>query len=150
MAKTIDMTVSIPVNAGAVRLALTDPASCQRMALAAGAASASAEADDETLIVRREIVAPKSAQALLKGPTIHTVERRTWGLAAAAIDIETDGMDLRFHGQLELRETGAHCNAILTGTVEAHVGFASSIAESVLRDKLMEGFEAELGTITDY
>ena len=143
MPKQLDVTVSIPLNAGAVRTRLQDPRMVEHVAMAAGASSAKVSTDGDATIVERELEVPASARAMLKGNTVHTTERRVWGLSGAEISVTVQGVEAGFKGWLELRESGEYCAATLSGVVEARLGFASAIAESVLRDRLTDTFRAE-------
>jgi len=144
MAKTIDVTISAPMHAGAVRSKLADPDTLRRIALAAGAVEATATADGEVTTIVRTIEVPASAQAMVKGSTIEITERRTWQLSGADVEISVAGLPATMRGRLDLKETGEHSIVHATGTIEAHMSFVGPLVEALLRDRMTEAIRAEI------
>lgn len=148
MAKTIDETLSIEMNAGAVRSRMSDPDLLPSIAMASGADHATAAVDDEGVVtVIRRIQVPAAARAMVHGDSIEVVERRRWVQFGADVTITVTDLAVEVTGQVLLEEHGARCIVHLRATAVAHMGFASPLAEGLIRDKLIEQFRAEVETL---
>lgn len=143
MAKTIDLTFSFPMNAGAVRGKLQQLSDLERIASASGAAVVSVEVDGNITTVVRQIEAPANARAFLKSDVLEVVERRTWLQTGADVEVSITGQPMAMKGRIEFTDHGANCQMRVSGTVEAHMGIASPLAEGVLRQRLIEAIHAE-------
>ena len=143
MAKTIDVTLSIPLNAGAVRSQLRNADDLVRIAYASGAVDASATVDDNITTVIRTIDAPANARGFLKSDTIQVVERRTWTQNGADIELTVTGFPLGMTGHIDMKEHGENCVMHIVASVEARMGIASPLAEGMLKDRLHEAIKAE-------
>ena len=144
MAKTIDVTVPAPMQSGAVRDRLMDAEILRHIALAAGAIAASVTIEDNVTTVVRTIEVPDSVRGMLKASSIDVIERRTWQLAGADVELTVEGMPVTMKGRLELQETGAHCLVHATGTIEARMSFVGPVVESMLRERMIESIRAEI------
>lgn len=144
MAKTIDETLSIEMNAGAVRSKMSDPGLLPSIAVSAGAEQAEAEADgDSGVVITRRFEVPLAARAMVKADFIDVVERRSWVQFGADVHITVRDLPVEVTGHMDLKEHGARCILHFSATVVAHMGFASPLAENLLREKLIEQFQAE-------
>lgn len=143
MAKTLDVTFSIPLNAGAVRTQLRNADDLVRIAYASGAVNASATVDGNVTIVTRSIEAPANARGFLKSDTLQVVERRTWTQNGADIELTITGFPLGMTGHIDMKEHGDNCVMHIVATVEARMGIASPLAEGMLKERLNEAIRAE-------
>lgn len=144
MAKTIDETLSIEMNAGAVRSRMSDPDLLPSIAVSAGAEHASVVVEDGgTVVITRRFAVPAAARAMVKSDVIDVIERRTWVQFGADVHITVQDLPVEITGHMELKEHGARCIMRFGATVVAHMGFASPLAEGLLRDTLIEQFRAE-------
>jgi len=50
-------------------------------------------------------------------------------------------------GRIDIKSTGSGCLIRATGTVTAHMGFASPLIEGLLRDRMSEAFHAEIAAM---
>ncbi len=136
------------MNAGAVRLKLRDPHVLELIARAAGAASVRATDSGTTSTIIRTVDVPEAARAFVRRATIDITETRVWNSTGASLDITVDGIQASMQGQLELQETGDHCVLIISGSVTASMSFASSMVESMLKQRLVEAMNAELEALS--
>lgn len=143
MAKTIELSFSFPVNAGAIRSKLQQLDELERIASASGAPVVSVSVDGNVTTVVRNIEAPANARAFLKTDVLEVVEKRIWGQTGAEIEITVTDQPLRMTGHIEFTEHGANCVMRVNGTVEAHMGIASPLAEGVLRERLIQAIHSE-------
>lgn len=144
MAKTIELTVPVNMQAGAVRARLLDADILRSIALAAGAIAATATVDGAVTTIVRTMEVPQAAHVMVKGASIDVTERRVWELSGAAVEITVEGLPVTMVGTLDLKETGDHCVVQATGTVTARMGFASPLVETLLRERMIEAIRAEL------
>lgn len=144
MAKTIDLTVSSIMQSGAVRARLMDPEIMRSIALAAGAVAATASVDGDTSTIVRTMEVPEAARVMVKANSLDVTEHRVWTLAGADVEITVEGLPVTMIGRLDLKETGDHCVVHATGTVTAHMGFASPLVEGLLRERMIEAIRAEI------
>lgn len=144
MAKTIDVTVPVDMQAGAVRARLLDAEILRGIAMAAGAMAATVTVDGAVTNIVRTMEVPEAARAMVKAASIDVTERRTWGLSGADVEITVQDLPVTMVGMLELKETGDHCVVHATGTVTARMGFAGPLVEGLLRERMIEAIRAEL------
>lgn len=143
MAKTIDLTISIPNTAGAVRAQLRNVADLERIAHASGAADAVATVDGVVTRVVRTIEAPAASRAYLKADSLEVIEERTWMQSGADISITVTGFDISMLGHLALEDHVNNCSVRFVGTVQAHMGIVSPLAEGVIKERLVQAIQAE-------
>lgn len=147
MAKTIDLTVPAIMQSGAVRDRLNDAEVLRSLALAAGAVASTATVDGDVTTIVRTMEVPDAARAMVKSSSIDVTERRTWDLTGADVHITVEDLAVSMDGRLELKETGDHCVVHATGTIVAHMGFASPLVEGLLRERMIEAIRAEIGAL---
>lgn len=143
MAKEINITVPIPNTAGAVRAQLRDAVDLERIAHAGGAIEARATVDGNVTRIIRTMEAPASARAYLKSDTIEVVEERTWLQSGANVSVNVTGFDITMDGRIALEDHSTSCILHFSGTVKAHLGVVSPLAEGVIKDRLSEAIKAE-------
>lgn len=148
VAKTIDLTIPVPVRAGTVRLQLTSADGLQRVVYASGPNSASVSVDgDGRTTITRVFDAPPSTRGFLKSDTIEIVEERTWTQSGADISATVTGFPITITGKIDLKETGNNCVLHISATVEAKMGFANPLAEGMVKDRFIEVVQLEAGAL---
>ncbi len=137
------MTISIPNTAGAVRAQLQNAVDLERIAHAGGAANAHATVEGNVTRVLRTIEAPAAGRAYLKSDSIEVVEERRWLQAGADVTVTVTGFDISMQGHIAIEDHVLNCVLHYAGTVQAHIGVASPLAEGIIRDRLLEAIKAE-------
>ncbi len=144
MAKTVDLTFPIPISAGGVRMRLSDHDELERLAQASAPLDSSAEvAPDGTATIRRVYAAPPALRSFLKSDVIEIIETRTPSQSGVDVHAVISGLDITLDGRMEFKEHDDRCVLHVVVKIEARIGLASALAESLVRDHFEHAVRAE-------